>query len=175
MLRIGMGLGLSICYAAIFTKTNRISRIFNRSLRITKRPSYISPESQLVICSCLILIQIILTVMWLIITPPTVKHIMLSNPRAYVSICGFDGTSVILALFYNMILIILCTYYAYKTRNIPENFNESKYISFTMYASCIVWLAFIPIYYCTWQDHKVSYTNTLVIIMLFYNHNINFT
>lgn len=158
MLRTGVGLGLSICYAAIFTKTNRISRIFNRNLdfRIIKRPSYISPESQLVICSCLIFIQVILSVMWLILTPATVKNELKTNPRAYVSFCAFDGTSVLLALLYNIVLTILCTYYAYKTRNIPENFNESKYISFTMYASCIIWLAFLPIYYSTWQDFKVS-------------------
>lgn len=150
-----MGLGLSMCYSAIFTKTNRISRIFNRSFKIAKRPSYISPESQLVICSCLVLIQVVLTVMWLIISEPRVTNLWYFT-RANVLLCAFDSTSVVLGLLYNMILIILCTYYAYKTRNIPENFNESKYISFTMYASCIVWLAFIPIYCSSLHEYKVS-------------------
>ncbi|KFM79257.1 Metabotropic glutamate receptor 3, partial [Stegodyphus mimosarum] len=158
MLRIGMGLGLAVCYSAIFTKTNRISRIFNRNLRITRRPSYISPESQIVICLCLILIQVTLTVLWLIVKPPSMRQMLLENPRAWVVVCNYDGISVILGLSYNMVLIILCTVYAYKTRNIPENFNESKYISFTMYSSCIVWLAFVPIYCSTWQDYKVQST-----------------
>ncbi|KAK6620074.1 hypothetical protein RUM44_006474 [Polyplax serrata] len=48
-LRIGLGLCLSICYSAIFTKTNRISRIFNRGIKSIKRPSYTSPKSQVVI------------------------------------------------------------------------------------------------------------------------------
>lgn len=48
-LRIGLGLCLSLCYSAILTKTNRISRIFNRDRKSSKRPSYTSPKSQVVI------------------------------------------------------------------------------------------------------------------------------
>uniref|UniRef100_A0A8C9VW65 Glutamate metabotropic receptor 1 n=1 Tax=Scleropages formosus TaxID=113540 RepID=A0A8C9VW65_SCLFO len=33
------------------------------------------------------------------------------------------------------------------TRNVPANFNEAKYIAFTMYTTCIIWLAFVPIYF----------------------------
>ena len=59
LLRMGLGLSLSICYAAIFTKTNRISRIFNRGIKaMVKRPSYTSPRSQVVICLCLVSVQV---------------------------------------------------------------------------------------------------------------------
>ena len=55
-----------------------------------------------------------------------------------------------------MILIILCTVYAVKTRKIPSNFNEAKYIGFTMYSTCIVWMAFIPIFFGTNHDYTVG-------------------
>ena len=55
-----------------------------------------------------------------------------------------------------MILIILCTVYAVKTRKIPSNFNEAKYIGFTMYSTCIVWMAFIPIFFGTNHDYTVQ-------------------
>jgi len=52
--RAGLGLSLALCYSALFTKTNRISRIFNRGVKaVVKRPSYTSPRSQLAICFCL--------------------------------------------------------------------------------------------------------------------------
>jgi len=55
LMRAGLGLSLALCYAALFTKTNRISRIFNRGLKaMVKRPSYTSPRSQLAICFCLV-------------------------------------------------------------------------------------------------------------------------
>ena len=50
ILRIGLGFALCLCYSAILTKTNRISRIFNRGAKGIKRPSYTSPKSQIVIC-----------------------------------------------------------------------------------------------------------------------------
>lgn len=66
VIRLGLGVSLSLCYAAIFTKTNRISRIFNRGLKaMIKRPSYTSPRSQIVICLCLVAVQVSV---WLIIS-----------------------------------------------------------------------------------------------------------
>lgn len=58
-IRLGLGVSLSLCYAAIFTKTNRISRIFNRGVKaMIKRPSYTSPHSQVVICLSLVAVQV---------------------------------------------------------------------------------------------------------------------
>ncbi|KAG5318827.1 GRM protein, partial [Pseudoatta argentina] len=50
---------------------------------------------------------------------------------------------------YNALLILIATMYAVKTHKIPENFNKSKFIGFTMYTTCIIWLAFVPIYFGT--------------------------
>jgi hypothetical protein len=51
VLRIGLGVCLCVCYSAIFTKTNRIYRIFSGCMKGNQKPAYISPKSQLVICS----------------------------------------------------------------------------------------------------------------------------
>lgn len=156
LLRLGLGLSLSICYAALFTKTNRISRIFNRGIKaMVKRPSYTSPKSQLVICGCLVSIQIMGAITWLGMDPPGTQH---DYPDRHTVIlrCKSTNFAMVMSLLYNMILIMLCTVYAFKTRKIPENYNEAKYIAFTMYSTCIVWLAFIPIYFGTKNDFKVS-------------------
>lgn len=47
-----------------------------------------------------------------------------------------------ISLGYNIALIILCTIYAVKTRKIPENFNETRLIGFTMYSTSILWASF---------------------------------
>ena len=59
-----------------------------------------------------------------------------------------------------MILVTICTYYAIRTRKVPENFNEAKFIGFTMYTTCIIWLAFIPIYFGTGNSFEVSKTRS---------------
>ncbi|KAG8334253.1 hypothetical protein J6590_094728 [Homalodisca vitripennis] len=56
--RFGAGFCFTVVYAALLTKTNRISRIFNAGKRTAKRPSFITPKSQLIICSGLCSVQV---------------------------------------------------------------------------------------------------------------------
>ncbi|XP_039310156.1 metabotropic glutamate receptor 8 isoform X2 [Solenopsis invicta] len=154
-LRIGLGLCLSICYSAILTKTNRISRIFNQGTKKIKRLSYTSPKSQVVIAIGITAVQLIGTIVWLMIEPPDTTEIH-PYPLSAVLTCRVSTFSLMMSLVYNMFLILMCTLYAFKTRKIPEDFNEAKYIGFTMYSTCIVWLAFVPIYFGTNNDYKSS-------------------
>ncbi|CAD5122291.1 DgyrCDS10732 [Dimorphilus gyrociliatus] len=166
LLRIGLGLSLSVCYSALFTKTNRISRIFNRGIKaMVKRPSYTSPKSQLVICLCLISVQLIGAVTWLGMDFPDTVTVY-PDRRNVVRRCKSTNVAIVMSLLYNMVLIILCTVYAFKTRKIPENFNEAKYIAFTMYSTCIVWLAFVPIYFGTKSDFKIQITSLCMCVSI---------
>lgn len=100
-------------------------------------------------------VQLVGAIIWLIIEPPDTSEIY-PAPLTAVLTCRVSTFSLMMSLVYNMLLILMCTLYAFKTRKIPENFNEAKYIGFTMYSTCIVWLAFIPIYFGTNNDYKVS-------------------
>lgn len=52
-----IGLCFSVVYAALFTKTNRIARIFRSGKKSAGRPGLISPKSQLAICGGLVAVQ----------------------------------------------------------------------------------------------------------------------
>ena len=64
----------SIVYGALLTKTNRISRIFNASKLSAKRPNFISPKSQLCICTGIVLVQVFINVIWFVTLPPQAVH-----------------------------------------------------------------------------------------------------
>ncbi|CAF0881048.1 unnamed protein product [Rotaria sordida] len=147
-IRIGVSLSLTICLAALLTKTNRLARIFNNSQRLTQ-PSCLSPRSQLGICGAIVSIQLIGVIVWIIISPPAIKlkTELRHNQKRLILVCQTDNEYIACSLIYNMILVISCTLYAIKTRHIPENFNEAKHIGFAMYSICIIWLAFIPIFF----------------------------
>ncbi|RXM95828.1 Metabotropic glutamate receptor 2 [Acipenser ruthenus] len=155
--RLGLGTSFAVCYSALLTKTNRIARIFNGVKDGAQRPRFISPASQVVICMALISCQLIVVIVWLLVETPGVRKEVAPDKRDVVTLkCNNKDTSMLMSLTYNMILIILCTVYAFKTRKCPENFNEAKFIGFTMYTTCIIWLAFQPIFYVTSSDYRVS-------------------
>lgn len=60
----------------------------------------------------------------------------------------------------------MCTVYAVLTRNIPEAFNESKFIGFTMYTTCIIWLAFVPIYFTSSQSNHIALNITTLSVSI---------
>ena len=78
---------------------------------------------------------------WLIVDPPD-TDIMFPMRTEAVLTCKATATHLLISLAYNILLIVACTIYAFKTRKIPENFNETRLIGFTMYSTSILWLSF---------------------------------
>ncbi len=74
------------------------------------------------------------------------------------------NASYMIAFSYPILLVIICTVYAVLTRKIPEAFNESKFIGFSMYTTCVIWLAFIPIYFSTGQHIDLRITSMSITI-----------
>ncbi|XP_076834983.1 metabotropic glutamate receptor 1-like isoform X2 [Brachyhypopomus gauderio] len=146
--RLLVGLSASMCYSALVTKTNRIARILAGSKKkiCTRKPRFMSAWAQVVIAFVLISVQLTLEVTLIILEPPEPVKSYPSIREVYL-ICNTSNMGMVAPLGYNGLLILSCTYYAFKTRNVPANFNEAKYIAFTMYTTCIIWLAFVPIYF----------------------------
>ncbi|XP_018791861.1 PREDICTED: metabotropic glutamate receptor 2-like isoform X2 [Bactrocera latifrons] len=164
--RFSVGFCFTVVYAALLTKTNRIARIFKAGKQSAKRPSFISPKSQLVICSFLIFIQILINGVWMVIAP---SHAMYHHPTREDNLLVCDSyidASYMIAFFYPIVLIVVCTVYAVLTRKIPEAFNESKHIGFTMYTTCVIWLAFVPLYFGTANHVPLRITSMSVTISL---------
>ncbi|XP_073979290.1 metabotropic glutamate receptor-like isoform X2 [Rhodnius prolixus] len=164
--RFGAGFCFTVVYAALFTKTNRIARIFKAGKRTIKRPSFISPRSQLIICGFLISLQIIINILWMIISPPKAIHHYPTREDNLLVCSSYIDASYMIAFAYPILLIVVCTVYAVLTRNIPEAFNESKHIGFTMYTTCIIWLAFVPLYFVTGNHMPLRITSMSVTISL---------
>ncbi|XP_010901776.2 metabotropic glutamate receptor 1 isoform X3 [Esox lucius] len=146
--RLLVGLSAAMCYSALVTKTNRIARILAGSKKkiCTKKPRFMSAWAQVFISFFLISLQLVLEITLIILEPPMPVKYYPSIREVYL-ICNTSTVGMVAPLGYNGLLIMSCTYYAFKTRNVPANFNEAKYIAFTMYTTCIIWLAFVPIYF----------------------------
>ncbi|KAF5912953.1 hypothetical protein HPG69_010697 [Diceros bicornis minor] len=113
--RIFLGLGMSISYAALLTKTNRIYRIFEQGKRSVSAPRFISPASQLAITFSLISLQLLGICVWFVVDP---SHSVVDfqdqrtlDPRFARGVlkCDISDLSLICLLGYSMLLMVTCT------------------------------------------------------------------
>ncbi|XP_034733779.1 metabotropic glutamate receptor 6-like [Etheostoma cragini] len=107
--------------------------------------------------------QVLGVFVWFAVVPPHTiidyEELRPPNPDLARGIlkCDMSDLSIICCLSYSIVLMVTCTVYAVKSRGVPETFNEAKPIGFTMYTTCIIWLAFVPIFFGTAQStEKVS-------------------
>ncbi|KAM6150776.1 metabotropic glutamate receptor 6 isoform 3-T3 [Erethizon dorsatum] len=167
--RLFLGLGTTLSYSALLTKTNRIYRIFEQGKRSVTPPPFISPTSQLVITFSLTSLQVVGVIAWLGAQPPhsvidyeEQRTVDPEQARGVLK-CDMSDLSLIGCLGYSLLLMVTCTVYAVKARGVPETFNEAKPIGFTMYTTCIIWLAFVPIFFGTAQSAEKIYIQTTTL------------
>ncbi|VDN50893.1 unnamed protein product [Dracunculus medinensis] len=141
-------IAFSIIYSALLTKTNRIARILAGSKKriLTKKPRFLSTSSQVIITWLLVAIECIIVAAGVIQEMPYAGFDPYYQPRRMVLTCSTTTFAFLSPFLWNLFLITLCTLYAFKTRNLPENFNEAKFIGFTMYCTLVVWTAFIVLH-----------------------------
>ncbi|XP_070576674.1 metabotropic glutamate receptor 3-like [Ptychodera flava] len=146
--RLGYTFSFTLLYAPLLTKVNRIYRIFDSGKKSTKRPRLISPTSQVVIAGALIIVQVIISLTFVIYVPPAATYLPSATHKARAELfCNIQTTEIIASFSYNTILIIFCCFYAFKTRHLPDNYNESRFIAFCVYTTLVITIAFIPTYF----------------------------
>ncbi|XP_031783306.1 metabotropic glutamate receptor 1 isoform X1 [Nasonia vitripennis] len=165
--RLMPGISFAMIYASLFTKTNRIARILAGSKkRFPKRkPLFMSATAQIMITCILITIEVAVAATMLMMEPAMPIRVHPARDRTVLT-CATTPRAVLSPLAFDALLIGLCTLYAIKTRNVPENFNEAKFIGFAMYTTCVIWIAFVPIYFGSetkrlFKDAKLSQVITM--------------
>ncbi|XP_005068284.2 vomeronasal type-2 receptor 116-like [Mesocricetus auratus] len=96
------------------------------------------------------LIQIIICSVWLGASPPSV-NIDTHSEHGHIIIVCIKGsfTAFYSVLGYLASLAQVSFTVAFLSRNLPNTFNEAKFLTFSMLLFCCVWITFLPVYYST--------------------------
>ncbi|XP_036032693.1 vomeronasal type-2 receptor 116-like [Onychomys torridus] len=109
----------------------------------------ISRATNLIIPVCT-LIQLVLCGIWLSTSPPYIDSDAYSEHGYIIIICNKGST-----IAFHSVLAYLCSMalgsytVAYLSRNLPDTFNEAKFITFSMLVFFSVWVTFLPVYHST--------------------------
>ncbi|XP_046720728.1 extracellular calcium-sensing receptor-like [Silurus meridionalis] len=142
------GISFVVCLACVLSKTVVVLVAFRATLPGSNVMRYFGPHQQRAGIFLCTLIQVGICVLWLVLAPPLPTESAGGELGARVvllcavgSMAGFS-----LVLGYIGLLAAVCLLLAFLARKLPDNFNEAKFITFSMLIFCAVWIAFVPAY-----------------------------
>ncbi|XP_042549901.1 vomeronasal type-2 receptor 116-like [Dipodomys spectabilis] len=142
------GVVFTVAVSTVLAKTVTVVLAFKatspgrrmRWLLVSGAPNFIIP-----ICT---LIQVTFCGVWLGTSPPFVDTDAHSEHGHIIILCNKGSlTAFYCVLGYLGALALASFTVAFLARNLPDTFNEAKFLTFSMLVFCSVWLTFLPVYH----------------------------
>ncbi|KAJ1196264.1 hypothetical protein NDU88_000135 [Pleurodeles waltl] len=149
------GIIFSISISTILAKTITVIMAFNARDPTSRSSRWLGarmPSGVVLLCSC---VPILICTVWLLLDPPFPVKIQMGDT----TIIQCDEGSVLffyLMLGYLGFLATVSFVVAFYARNLPQSFNEAKYLTFSMLVFLAVWVSFIPAYLSTNGKYLVA-------------------
>ncbi|KAM4819850.1 vomeronasal type-2 receptor 116-like [Thomomys bottae] len=142
------GVAFTVAVSAVLAKTLTVVLAFNatspgrrmRWLLVSGAPNFIIP-----ICT---LIQVTLCGIWLGTSPPFIDTDIHSERGHIIILCNKGSLTVFYCVLGYLGSLAMASFtVAFMARNLPDTFNEAKFLTFSMLVFCSVWLTFLPVYH----------------------------
>ncbi|EGW03678.1 Vomeronasal type-2 receptor 26 [Cricetulus griseus] len=144
------GLLFTVALSTVLAKTLTVLIAFRvttpgrmrRWLLTSRAPNFIVP-----ICT---LLQVVLSGVWLATSPPFIDKDAHSEHGHIIIICNKGSAVAFYCILGYLGSLALGSYLmAFLSRNLPDTFNEAKFLAFSMLVFCSVWVSFLPVYHST--------------------------
>lgn len=152
------GASFAFSLAIVLARINRTIVVFKYS-KVTPRSQskflkkylsmFLYNRTQIMLALFFTVIELLLCVAWLLSSPPRVTARRLTLTESLLMCETRTSFGHIISNAFIIFLSLLCTFVAFKSRKLPQNYNEAKFISFAMFVFNFIWLTFVGAFYGT--------------------------
>ncbi|XP_029473189.1 extracellular calcium-sensing receptor-like [Rhinatrema bivittatum] len=141
------GVSFALCLSCILGKTCVVLIAFKIQHPNSFICKWFGPRQQKMLIFLCTSIQVIICLTWLVISPPWPLKTSTNESSTIILECGVGSViAFCFVLGYIGFLLSVCFGLAFFARNLPNQFNEAKFITFSLLTSATVWITFVPTY-----------------------------
>ncbi|KAM4689910.1 vomeronasal type-2 receptor 26-like [Rhinophrynus dorsalis] len=151
------GVTFSAAISSLLAKAITVAIAFRATTPDSKLKRWVGSRLPIYIVIACTLGQTVISLTWLIFSPPFPDYDTQSEKGKMILICN-EGSSVAfyVSVSYLGTLALISLVVAFLLRKLPDQFNEAKYITFSMLVFISVWVSFIPSYLSTKGKYMVA-------------------
>uniref|UniRef100_G3VC54 G-protein coupled receptors family 3 profile domain-containing protein n=1 Tax=Sarcophilus harrisii TaxID=9305 RepID=G3VC54_SARHA len=144
------GVMFTVAVSSILAKTIIVVLAFRTTRPGSRSRKWMGSRAPISVVFFCTLFQFLLCGVWLLLSPPFPEADTHSDREHIILGCN-EGSLIAFyfVLSYMGVLALASFAVAFFVRNLPDRFNEAKYITFSMLVFCSVWVSFLPAYQST--------------------------
>ncbi|XP_075434016.1 vomeronasal type-2 receptor 26-like [Ascaphus truei] len=143
--QVTFGMVFALCVSCVLAKTVIVVIAFNATKPGSSLRKWTGTKVSYIVIGLGVLIQLCLCLTWLSSSPPFPEYNIQTQPGIIIVECNEGSpTAFWCMLGYLGFLATISFIVAFLARRLPGNFNEAKFITFSMLAFLSVWVSYIP-------------------------------